>query len=323
MSWHYKSNRLFLTTLMVILTAGAVQAVTIDLVPVGNAGNLDDTTGYGSVAYSYEIGKYEVTNAQWREFLNAKASVDDPYGLYNASMSGDYGGIDRNWLDDHYVYTAKGGDTNWDNRPVNWVSFWDAARFCNWLHNGQGDGDTETGAYINIGDPSTFARQSDATWCIPTENEWYKAAYHKNDGVTENYFIFPTGTDITPSNQVVDPDRGNNANFLSGGFTIGSPYYMTEVGEFENSESPYGTFDQGGNLREWNEAIIDGSSRGIRGGYWFHCASEMSVLARTSRDPAGEYGYIGFRVAHIPEPAGVVLFAGMAMIFLCRNRKRG
>ena len=110
----------------------------LEFVPVGNPGNANDPeTGYGGVAKPYLIGEYEVTNAQWREFLTAKASTSDPYGLYNTEMAGSYGGIARTWNVDHYEYTAKGGDANWDNRPVNFVSFWDAARFCNWLHNGQ------------------------------------------------------------------------------------------------------------------------------------------------------------------------------------------
>jgi formylglycine-generating enzyme required for sulfatase activity len=124
----------------IVASAVVAQAVTIDFVPVGNPGNAADDTGYGSVTEAYRIGKYEVTNAQWREFLTAKAGVSDPYGLYNTYMSGPSGGIDRTWSVDHYVYSAKGGDANWDNRPVNCVSFWDAARFCNWLHNGQGSG---------------------------------------------------------------------------------------------------------------------------------------------------------------------------------------
>jgi hypothetical protein len=139
----------------------------LEMVPVGNPGNpgeqsrfilYGDTTYYGGVAEPYLIGKYEVTNAQWREFLTAKASVSGP-ALYDPGMS-DYGGIDRTWSVDHYVYSAKGGDANWDNRPLNCVTFWKAARFCNWLHNGQGNGDTESGAYINIGrNVSTGLRQ--------------------------------------------------------------------------------------------------------------------------------------------------------------------
>jgi len=74
--------------------------------------------------------------------------------------------------------------------------------------------------------------------------------------VTGNYFDYPTSSDAVPSNDVISPDPGNNANFYQDGYTIGSPYYRTEAGEFENSDSPYGTFDQGGNVYEWNEAVI-------------------------------------------------------------------
>ena len=45
------------------LLMGNAQAVTIDLVQVGNEGNANDDTGYGGVADVYRIGKYEVTNS--------------------------------------------------------------------------------------------------------------------------------------------------------------------------------------------------------------------------------------------------------------------
>ncbi|HEY4761189.1 MAG TPA: SUMF1/EgtB/PvdO family nonheme iron enzyme [Thermoguttaceae bacterium] len=309
----------------------AAQAVTIDLVPVGNPGNAPDTRyampGYGAVNYIYQIGKYEITNAQWREFLTAKASLGDPFGLYSAGMSGDSGGIARSGLgtpSDPYVYSAKGGDANWDNRPVNVVSFWDAARFANWLHNGQGNGDTESGAYINIGNQSMFARLSGAMYFIPTENEWYKAAYHKNDGVTGNYFDYPTGSDSEPSNDLLTPDGGNNANFNQGdyyGYTIGSPYYMTNVGEFENSESPYGTFDQGGNLWEWNEMVITSSSRGLRGGDWAGSSNFLAASYR-SDSPLEGSSLVGFRVASVPEPGSITLLICGAIAGLIWWRRR-
>ena len=42
------------------------------------------------------------------------------------------------------------------NRPVNWVSWYDAIRFANWLNNGQGNGDTESGSYTLL--PETRRR---------------------------------------------------------------------------------------------------------------------------------------------------------------------
>jgi formylglycine-generating enzyme len=309
-----------------ILTfAVTAQAIDIDLVTVGNPGNANDATGYGKVTNTYNIGKYEITNAQWRGFLAAKAALGDPYGLYDSNMAGTYGGIVRTGagtVGNPYVYSAKGGNTNWDNRPVNYVSFWDAARFCNWLHNGQGAGSTETGAYINIGNQYAFARQSGAKYFIPTENEWYKAAYHKNDGVTGNYFDYPTSSNSTPGNAILTPDSGNNANIKKTNYTIGSPFYTTLVGEFENSKSPYGTFDQGGNLWEWTETPINGSERHQRGGDWNNDLVYNFTSAHADRyglDPTeADYG-IGFRVAavYVPEPSSIAMLSigGLCLIW--------
>ncbi len=270
MTW-CRLNRVFFFAVATVLAATGAYAITIDTVPVGNPGNVGELSGagaggygpdaiVGAVAYEYNIGTYEVTNAQYVEFLNAAAKTD-PYGLYNTNMAGIYGGISRSGSGtdvDPYVYMAKGNDSNWANRPVNYVSWYDAARFSNWLTTG----DTETGIYTftsgsltSILDHETAAQTLGKTaWFIPTEDEWYKAAYHKNDGATGNYFDYPTSSDAVPNNDLINPDPGNNANFYDGTYTytIGSPYYTTEVGEFENSESPYGTFDQGGNLYEWN-----------------------------------------------------------------------
>ncbi len=117
-----------------------------------------------------------------------------------------------------------------------------------------------------------MTRTPDARYVIPTEDEWYKAAYHKNDGPTDHYWDFPTqtdyfGPDTGPSNELLNPDPGNNANFFENGHSsTGSPYYRTEVGAFSNSVSAYGTYDQGGNVWEWTEAHIDPMSRVLRGG---------------------------------------------------------
>jgi len=312
----------------VMLTAGAVQAVVIDTVPVGNAGNGADTTGYGAVAYAYKMGTYEVTAGQYTEFLNAVADTDT-YGLYNTDMwSCNYGcKIERTDTGSGYSYSVA---SDWANRPVNFVSFWDACRFANWLHNGQGDGSTETGAYTLTTsgiDDNTITRNAGWKWAVTSEDEWYKAAYHKNDGLTGNYFDYPTSSDSVPSNDLTTPDGGNNANFWQdSGYTVGSPYYRTPVGEFELSESPYGTFDQGGNVREWNEAGVGSSYRYQRGGdfapwmgapdgYFLHAALRGAFL------PTYESDLVGFRV--VPEPATLALMGlGGVLTFLGRRRRR-
>jgi len=311
-----------------ICTAGVSADVVIDTVTVGNPGNANDThgDGYGGVDYVYNIGTYEVTAGQYTAFLNAVADTDT-YGLYNTDMwSHGYGcKIERSGSSGSYVYSVAG---DWADRPVNFVSWGDAARFSNWLHNGQPTGaqglsTTEDGAYYLNGATSSaalmaVAREPDATWAIPTEDEWFKAAYHKNDGVTGNYFDYPTSNDSVPSNDLIDPDPGNNANFYQSGYTIGIPPWRTEVGEFENSDSPYGTFDQGGNVVEWNEAILYGS-RGMRGGSFLSNVNGLRASGRNYDYPTIETGHIGFRVSQVPEPGTIVMLA-LASLGIFRRR---
>jgi hypothetical protein len=217
---------------------------------------------------------------------------------------------------------------DWANRPVNYVSFWSAARFANWLNNGQptgpqGPGTTEGGAYHDVGNQTLFGRNAGAKFFIPTENEWYKAAYHKNDGVTGNYWDYPTASDYVPGNTL--PDPGKHANFYGKlgedcvgncSYTIGDPYYLTNVGEFANSPSPYGTFDQGGNVWEWNETKVSSSTRGLRGGSfgdvigtvgWQGLYAGLRLTDENVPSPLPS-GAFGFRVASIPQPGSVNVF---------------
>jgi formylglycine-generating enzyme required for sulfatase activity len=289
--------------------------VVIEIVSVGDPGDspddevtwTDNTTGYGGVDYVYNIGKFEVTAGQYTDFLNAVAATDT-YGLYNEQMWNSSEGckIERTDLSGSYWHWVA---PDWANRPVNFVSWGDAARFANWLHNGQPTGaqdlsTTEDGSYFLNGATTDAAlmeidREPDATWVIPAEDEWYKAAYHYNDGVRGGYYDYPTSSDIIPSNDLADP--GNSANFYLGDHAVGSPYWRTEAGEFENSGSPYGTFDQGGNVREWNETVI-GSYRGVRGGSFFRYYGFLHAGSRLSAHPPLEVGELGFRVAEVSEP---------------------
>lgn len=297
--------------------------ITMDTVAVGDAGNVGELSGSGaggygpdricgSVSYTYNIGKYEVTAGQYTEFLNAKAKTDT-YGLYNTAMVDSLGSrgcnIQRNGNSGGYSYAVA---SDWADRPVNYVSFWDACRFANWLGNGQGNGDTETGAYSLGGynglDGRTISRNAGATWAVTSEDEWYKAAYYMGGGTTAGYWDY-----ATQSNSIND----GMANY-------GALTHTTDVGSYPYS-SLYGTFDQSGNVWEWNETgIVYGShpSRVIRGGAFSCVGTDLRASYSDYSFPTGEASFIGFRVSQVPEPSSLItLLAGLAGLLSIRRRR--
>ena len=235
----------------------------MDMVTVGNPGNAADTevmqdpgniegdftTGYGSVCYSYQIGKYEVTGSQYAVFLNAVASTDT-YGLYHPEMETNNRAaqISRSGSPGSYTYAVVGsGDL-----PIAAVSWWNCARFCNWLSNcgTQNPTMTEDGAYaIPDGRIDTAYIPANAinpntglppTSRLPTENEWYKAAYYdptKSGGA--GYWDYAAQTDVKA-------DATISANPLPG-----NAPKVVDVGT--KNPSYYGTYDQSGNVWEYIE----------------------------------------------------------------------
>jgi formylglycine-generating enzyme required for sulfatase activity len=288
-----------------LLTARALPAtatVTIDYVSVGNPGNAADSTGYGAVAYAYQIGKYEVTNAQYGAFLNAKG-VSNSNGIYNSSMTST--GITQTGSSGNFSYSVTSG---FENKPVVHVSWFDAARFTNWLHNGQGTGSMETGAYtLNGATSGIILANAGAQVYIPTENEWYKAAYF--NGANSTYSLYPNG-----QNTITTAD----ANY---DYEIGS---TTDVGSYSGDGSSYGTFDQGGNVWEWNDAVISGSSRGLRGGSFYDSEDVLRSSSGLDSDPSFEDSNVGFRVASVasvPEPTSVLLTTLAGGMMLIRRKR--
>ena len=282
MNKHLARNISILFCAVILSASSAMAAVTFDWAVIGNAGNAADNTGYGKVDYEYSIAKTEVTNAQYIEFLNAVAKTDT-YGVYNSGMSSM--GITQNGTSGNYSYTLQNNDENWANRPVVHVSWYDTLRFANWLNNGQLSGaqdatTTEYGAY-DMSQGASVVRLAGANYWLPSENEWYKAAYY--DPSSGVYYDYATGTDTTPNNNTPANDTGNSANYYSGDYTLGSPYYSTEVGAYDESKSPYGTYDQTGNVYEWDETLI-GEYRGARGGSWYH---DENWLVASYRGPGG------------------------------------
>jgi formylglycine-generating enzyme required for sulfatase activity len=302
------------------------QTITIQMSQVGNPGNLGDpalnndgSSGHGAVGYTYYIGSYDITVAQYTAFLNAVA-LTDPYGLYNPNMATDQniGGIQQSGTQGGYSYSVIGTS---GSDPVTYVTWLDAARFCNWLENGQPTTGieniktTEEGSYTLNGDTDLFGQSGSETknpgsvWWIPTEDEWYKAAYYDPtlNEQTGNYWSYATRSNTAPGNVVgATPDQANY--FISGtGYSVtqntvlsGTQNYLTPVGSFTASASYYMTYDQSGDVFQWSDAILGTQERGLRGGAWSDGATGSVPLSSTYRFEAGPTtatNYIGFRVA--------------------------
>ncbi|MFC1678004.1 formylglycine-generating enzyme family protein [Planctomycetota bacterium] len=305
---------IFVGVMAVANTASAtiVQGIDIDFVTIGNAGNAGDTRigypdspypwnfspadsanpyGCGAVGYDYRIGKYEVTNAQWNQFTSA---VGAPTG--NPS----------NAYDENATYTD-------GQQPVNNVSWYEALQFCNYLTSGNkslgaylfSGNNTNPGDFLGINRDLAISTYGTA-YVIPTENEWYKAAYYT--GI--DYSTYANGTGVAPI-------AGDDTNYDG---VIGQPWDVGTGIEEQNY-----TFDMMGNLFEWNETLVNTeteSHRGIRGGsYYPHLDFDISLRSsyRVHYNMFSEDIDVGIRVASVPEPCTLALM-GLGLLAL-RTRK--
>jgi formylglycine-generating enzyme required for sulfatase activity len=276
-------------------SADNVRGINIDFVTIGNAGNAGDKRveanpyNCGAVSYNYRISKYEVTNAQWNAFTAAAgAPTGNPSYAYDQSS---------------YWTVAQ--------QPTGNVSWYEAAQFCNYLTSG----DKSKGAYQFSGDnsnPGDFMginRNSAISYygiayVIPTEDEWYKAAYFKPDAT--GYSLYANGTDTAPIASVE-----SNYNDL-----IGEPWNVGTGTQEQNK-----TFDMMGNVWELNETLFYSSYRGVRGGSYINYDVFLSSSFQgTVGYQFEEEDFWGFRVVSVPEPCSLVLL-GLGGLSLLRKRK--
>lgn len=286
-------------------------AFTIDFVPVGNPGNAADTTGdpnpAGAVGYSYRMGRYEVS----RDMVN-KANAAGGLTLQMADMS------------------STGG--NGPNQPAVGISWFDAAKFVNYLNTSSGS--SPAYKFNNLGlmelwqpsDPGYDAnnrfRNTRARYFLPSTNEWYKSAYYNPSG--SNYVDYATGSNAAPTAVASGTAAGTavwNQPFASG------PASITQAGGL----SAYGTMAQSGNVYEWQETEYDlvndtvAAGRTIRGGNWddvFPSGMSSTIRSISFGPSSGDLVFVGFRVASvIPEPSSFLLclLASGGLLF----RRRG
>jgi len=286
-----------LTSILLFVSTGLC-AEQIEWVLVSDPNNKPDETGFGTVDYEYLISRYEITNQQYCEFLNAIAK-DDTYALYNPDMnSHPNGGIERYGEKSDYYYVVKEGR---EKHPVNFVSWYDCLRYANWLQNGMPEGKqdiytTEDGAYTFEGPDRVGPRAEDAVFFLPSENEWYKAAYYKAGSLDAGYWQYATQSDNQP--EIEKPPGGINS--ANAGFSPANG--LTPVGAYKNSFSSYGTFDQNGNVFEWTETIFNNAQWCIRGGSFDVSPRTMKASVRERNSVLHPEGWnFGFRIAALPE----------------------
>ena len=338
LSWRTTRSRVLsvaagaLVSIAAASMVSAVQAGVVNLgsfsgefVTVGDPGNTADSTGYGAVSQTFDIMKFEFTNQQYVQFLNTvDANGTNPNSIYRADMGSDArGGIS-------FTSGATAGSKyavrlNMGNKPVNFVSWFDAARVSNWLQNGATSAASmETGAY-NLNNATSgvaVAMIAGARFFIPSENQWYKAAYYKGGSTNAGYWAYGTQSSSLPgavtANSTGDGSAGSSGNFANYNSAAGwgSPLQngnVTTVGT-NGGPSAYGAFDMTGNVAEWND--LNSSSSffpGIRGGDWSDGSSDLSSSSRFPDIPGLEAGSVGFRVASlssdaaIPEPSMMVI----------------
>jgi formylglycine-generating enzyme required for sulfatase activity len=189
-----------------------------DSITVSGTGNNNDTNGIGQVNYNYKIGKFTITNTQYVEFLNAVANSGSPaliqtsvWPFQRLMQDSNRGGIIVNGFSPNMSYSVK---TNFADKPVNYVTWYNAARYINWLHNGKPNSSTlslnstENGVYYlnfenNVTTIPTIINNKNTYW-LPDRNEWYKAAYYTLDknGSGSGYWLYATQYDTAPDSIV-------------------------------------------------------------------------------------------------------------------------
>ncbi|MEX0688393.1 MAG: SUMF1/EgtB/PvdO family nonheme iron enzyme [Pirellulales bacterium] len=298
--------------------------VPADMVTIGNPGNPGNpaASGLGAVSDIFQISKYETTNSQYVQFLTAVGATN-PGGIYNANMGIDsLGGIVQAGAPGAFTYSVKTG-TNpqgvaYTDLPVNFVSWFSAARFVNWLQNGQSTNPStlETGAYTLNGATSgpLPGRNPGATVFLPSLNEWYKAAFHDSVNGGANYYDWGLASDTKPANDVSNLSLVNAANYGGVATPTKGPI---EVGSYAGTSS-YGLYDMIGNIAEMSDTGGNNANRylAMSGSYATQVANMDGFSALyTPSNVAGTSatGQIGFRVAAVPEPSTYALLAaGMA-----------
>jgi formylglycine-generating enzyme required for sulfatase activity len=288
-------NGLFAQSLQSQSFGTGENAFTMEFVEIGNPGNPADTGGNpnpcGSVNYVYSIAKYEVS----RDMIN-KANSEGGLGITMRNME------------------QLGG--NGAKKPAVGICWNEAARFVNWLNIKEGfppaykfekaPGEEGYSAESSIAlwspndkgyDESNKYRNKLAKYSIPTNDEWYKAAFYNPE--KKEYSVYAVKSDGQSPLVLEEAKRYGKKDahhsgleprpISSGKESDGAVYGQTDAkgpADVDNAGglSSYGTMAQSGNACEWIETAQDGTNndpnehRQPRGGCWNTAVKEAGSI---------------------------------------------
>ena len=279
----------------------------------------------GDVAYEYAINAFEVTNAVYVNFLNTvDPKGDNHFELWSPFMQSEpLGGILKAvTADDGKYYSAK---SNFENRPVNFVTTYSAMRFANSLQNANRSHnpadlykfskEINSGSYTLEGDSATPSNQFPkrnplARFVLPSEDEWIKAAYYDPTIYTTplnpyHYWFYTTRSNTESIQAIIDLTTGmikngglqNDYNVANYGNSDGT---LSVVGTAD-SPSFFGTSDQGGSVVELTDTISiqDSSQYNVHGGTYEQPGYSLWLSATGREPPTLITDRKGFRVGYV------------------------
>lgn len=281
----------------------------------------------GRVDSVYRISKTEVSAADWAPFANANFRIGDPWGTGLEAYFSQKLEVGPDGLRPRTDIPAG------DRINMGSMSWYEAARYCNWLHNNKAEtrAAIEYGAYDlrNLpptGNPATPpTRLPGALFFLPTTDEWVKAVHFDPDRYGENqpgYWDYPYSSDTAP---IPGPQGVGTTN--AGYFPGGTDPLAFRVGAYADVVTPWGLWDASGGVSEWLEEAYPGVIRGhgVEGepsaGVFSFSPTLDHVLQTWSEPPTLRNYWVGFRIASVPSTPTVGAIATCAVLFVGSRRR--
>ncbi len=316
----------------------------VDFVRVGAVGNApwmgngtsgDIAIGRGSVGYEYSIGRFEITTAQWAEFMNA--AFDRPASEWTPHVSppSRWGGVAA-------TPTAPGG-LRWtvpagnEMLPVGGISWRTAAIYCNWLSNGKStdvsafrSGAYDVATFLDNGNgfSDQVTHSANAQYWIPTWDEWIKAAHYDPNRFGPGQPGYWIASNTLGHLASAGPPGVGEANY---GFVSPNPS-LIPLGAYPGVTSAWGLLDTAGGTSEWTEQVFfslgQPAERGYEGSYFGSLGNaaigDSIYTPLGSSMPGSVASNFGFRLASsVPAPATCLIVGGLFGHAGTRDRRRG